>query len=73
VACSRIKPSITFPLPQEQYKPKQLKQASDTELLMGIDPHGASSSIHKINTELICSQFIFSFEFGSNPIKNLFQ
>jgi hypothetical protein len=54
VACSRIKPSITFPLPQEQYKSKQLKQASDTELLMGIDTHEASSSIHKINTELFC-------------------
>jgi hypothetical protein len=73
VACSRIKPSITFPLPQEQYKPKQLKQASDTELLMGIGPHETSSSIHKINSELLCSHFIFSFEAESNPIKNLSQ
>jgi hypothetical protein len=27
---SSIKPSITFPLPQGQHRPKQLNQASDT-------------------------------------------
>jgi hypothetical protein len=31
---SRIKPSITFPLPQEQHKPKPHKLASNTALLM---------------------------------------
>ena len=30
---SRIKPAMTFPLPQEQHKPKQLKLASNTALL----------------------------------------
>jgi hypothetical protein len=31
---SRIKPSITFPPPQEQHKQKPLKLASNTALLM---------------------------------------
>jgi hypothetical protein len=31
---SRIKPSITFPLPKEQHKTKPLKLASNTALLI---------------------------------------
>jgi hypothetical protein len=34
---SSIKPSITFLLPPEQHKPKQLNQVSNTELLMRME------------------------------------